>query len=63
MTPLIDANDLLRLREALDDYEGAKLGRLNLTSDALRAAASRVGYDWRKDGPVAKWSADRVGKR
>jgi hypothetical protein len=61
MIGLVNTDDLLALREAVDDYDNAQLGRLNLTADALRAAAARCGYDWRKDGPVYAWAARKVG--
>lgn len=53
-TPTPEA--IARLRAALADYEGATLGRLNVTAEALQHAAKACGWSWRDGGGVTRWT-------
>lgn len=46
---------IARLRAALADYEGATLGRLNVTAEALKDAAKACGWSWREGGGLTRW--------
>lgn len=57
---LVQAARLQALREAWRDYECAQLGRLNVTAEALRAAAKACGWTW-ADRPLPAWVKARLG--
>lgn len=58
--PPTEAARLRALREAWRAYESAPLGRLNVTAEALRAAAKACGWTW-ADRPLPAWVKARLG--
>ena len=47
-----------RLRTAMEAYDRATLGSLNVTADEVRAAATACGWAWDGGVPLIRWSRD-----
>lgn len=48
------------LRAAWRDFQRAPIGRLNVTRDALQAAARDCGWTWNE--PLLAWVRTRLGE-